>query len=143
MTVLLLVLHIAAAAAWFGTNIVQAVVTGPLLTNPATAAPWLQQTVAFGRKIYGPASVVLLITGPLLVIQRGHEFSDAFVGIGFAMVIIGGLLGSLVMAPAARRAIAAHESGKDADPMHRRMATFGILDTVLLVVTITAMVATW
>lgn len=143
----LLVIHILAAGAWFGTNVVQIMVNPRVRTYPADIGSWwLRRTVAFGTRIYTPAAIVLLITGVVMVIDNDlFEFSSGFVTIGFTMIIIGAGLGILVFGPRGEAAAAAIESGDE--PEVRRLtgslAGFGALDTVLLVITIMAMTSKW
>lgn len=143
----LLVIHILAAGAWFGTNVVQFVVNPRVRTYPADIGSWwLRRTVAFGTRIYTPAAVVLLVTGVFLVIDNDlFEFSSTFVTIGFTMVIIGAGLGMFVFGPRGEAAASAIEAGNE--PEVRRLtgslAGFGVLDSVLLVVTIIAMTSKW
>lgn len=143
----LLVIHILAAGAWFGTNVVQFVVNPRVRTYPVDIGSWwLRRTVAFGTRIYTPAAIVLLITGVVMVIDNDlFEFSSGFVTIGFTMIIVGAGLGIFVFGPRGEAAAAAIEAGDE--PEARRLtgslAGFGALDTVLLVVTILAMTSKW
>lgn len=143
----LLVIHILAAGAWFGTNMVQIAVNPKVRSlAPDIGSWWLRRTVAFGTRIYTPAAVVLLVTGVLMVIDSAvYEFSTTFVTIGFTMVAIGAALGILVFGPRGEAAAAAIESGDGAEAkrLTGTLAGFGALDTVLLVVTIVAMTSKW
>lgn len=143
----LLVIHILAAGAWFGTNVVQFLINPRLRTYPPEIGSWwLRRTVAFGTRIYTPAAIVLLITGVAMVIDNAaYEFSSTFVTIGFTMVVIGAALGMFVFGPRGEAAAAALEAG-DAEQVRQitaSLAGFGALDSVLLIVTIVAMTAKW
>lgn len=148
MRTALLFIHILAAGTWFGTNVVQMATNPRIRTYPnEIAAWWLRRTVAFGTRIYSPAAVILLITGIFLVLDNSsaYEFSDPFVSLGFVMVIVGAALGILVFGPRGEKAAGAIEAGDDTE-VQRQTTTlmqFGILDTVLLLVTIWAMVSKW
>lgn len=143
----LLVIHILAASAWFGTNVVQIAVNPKVRSVPPEIGSWwLRRTVAFGTRIYSPAAGVLLVTGVLLVLDSAvYEFSTTFVTIGFTMVLIGAGLGILVFGPRGEAAAAAIEAGDEAEAKRitGTLAGFGALDTVLLVVTIVAMTFKW
>jgi hypothetical protein len=143
----LLLIHILAAGTWIGTNVVQLVMNPKLRTYPSeVAAWWMRRVVAFGTRIYAPSAVILLITGIFLVIDNpAIGFSATFVSIGFVMVIIGGALGSLVFGPRGEAIATAIEAGDDAEVqrLSNSVAGFGALDTVLLIVTVLAMISKW
>lgn len=137
-------LHIVAAGAWIGTNIVQAVTRSAMAgTGPAVRANWERTAVRFGTRIYTPAGVLLLLTGIELIRRNGYSYADTFVLIGIAMVVVGGALGATVFAPTGRAAADAIESGDVAAERRimPRLQAFGILDTVLVLLTTYAMVA--
>lgn len=144
MTDVVLWLHIVAASAWLGANVVQAVVP-PLLADggPLVKATWARTVVGLGRRIYNPAFVVLLITGIELVRSLNYSYGDLFVLVGIGVVIVGGALGGMVFAPSGRSLADAIEAGDDgaAQRLASKIRTFGILDTVLVLFTIYAMVA--
>jgi hypothetical protein len=142
----LLVIHILAAAAWFGANVTQAVVTPHFVrAGGEPAARWWRATVQMGRVLYMPAGIIVLVTGVFLVTSGPYSFADLFVSIGFLAVIVGVVLGIVVFGPRGRRAAELHESGDSAAavPVERSIAGFGALDTVVVAVTILAMVAKW
>ena len=143
----LLVVHILAAGTWFGASMVQFSINPKIRTYPTDVAVWwMRHVVSLGTRLYTPAAIVLLLTGVFLVTDSGvFEFSDAFVSIGFVMVIVGAAFGILIFGPRGRQAAAALESG-DEEEVKRltgSLAVFGVLDTVLLVVAVVAMVAKW
>ncbi|MGH3651007.1 MAG: DUF2269 family protein [Acidimicrobiia bacterium] len=141
---ILLVLHIAGAGVWLGTNVVQAVVP-PMAARAgaATLIGWYRISSALATRLYIPASVLILVTGVLMVLEiDNYGFDSTFVTIGFAMILIGALLGQFVFGPGGRTAADAVESG---DPTAirssvSRLTTFGVIDTILLLFTITVMV---
>lgn len=145
MREVLLILHILGAGAWFGGNAVQLLVNPRVgRSGPSVAAHWLRTTVRMGTHLYTPAAVLLLLTGVgLVLVSDGvYEFSDIFVSIGFLVVIVGAALGMAVFGPTGRRAADAYESGAtdEARASERRLAGFGSLDTVLVVLAIVVMV---
>jgi hypothetical protein len=139
----LLVLHIVAAAAWLGGNLVQ-------MTVPALArgeggpflAGWTRVVARMGGRFYMPAGVVLLGTGVWMVLIGPYRFEDAFVVIGISVVVIGAVLGVVVFTPKSFQAAEAHEAGDKARvrAVVNQIAGFGALDTVLVLFTITVMV---
>lgn len=141
----LLWLHIAGAGTWLGANIVQAVV--PQLAaaqGPTVAAGWFRIGRALGIRLYMPAGIIVLLTGIGLVIDSEiYGFGEVFVGIGFATIVIGIILGNVFIDRAAAAAAEAVDSG-DAGRIRRaaaRLATFGTIDTLILLFTIYAMVS--
>ena len=141
---ILLVLHIAGAGTWLGANIVQAVV--PPLTarhGVAALAGWYRTTSALSSRLYVPAAILILLTGVLLVLDNdAYGFGELFVTIGFGMIVLGALLGQFVFGPGGEEAARAVES-EDQTAIRStvaRLTRFGLVDTLLLLFTITAMV---
>lgn len=141
---LLLVVHIAAVGAWLGANIVQAIVPGLIGAESAAAAAWFRVTEKMSKALYIPAGVIVLVTGVLLVLNsEAYGFGSVFVSIGFAAVVVGAVLGSVVFGPKSRAIADALDSGDVTLANRLRAATgrFGVLDTLILLFTIYAMVA--
>lgn len=141
---ILLVLHIAGAGTWLGANVVQAVIPpAAAKAGAATLAGWYRLTSVMARRLYIPAAVLILVTGVLLVLQDGrYGFGSTFVTIGFGMIVVGALLGSLIFGPGGEAAADAVESG-DGSAIRKavaRITRWGLIDTLLLLVTITVMV---
>jgi uncharacterized membrane protein len=140
----LLILHIAGAGAWLGANIVQAM--APSLAakqGPAAQAGWYRIAARLSSRLYMPAAILILITGVWMVLlSDAYGFGTLFVTIGLAMIIIGAILGILVFDRGSERAATAIETGDQAAIRSAtgRLAGFGVLDTVLLLFTITVMV---
>lgn len=146
MRTFLLVLHIIGVAIWLGANGVQAF-TGPRVASASdeVRAWWSDNVGAMARVLYNVAGILVLVSGVLLVIETGYEFSDAFVSIGFLAVIIGAVLGMAVFGPGSRKLTEAiHRNDAMAErSLTSRIQAFGILDTLVLLVTIVAMVSKW
>lgn len=144
MSELLLFLHILGAGAWLGTNLAQIALTTSFRREASAAtAAYLRGTVALGTRLYTPASVLILLTGIGMVLTSDvYGFGSVFVNVGFLMVVVGGVLGSAVFGPKGRAAAALRDSGDEegAVAVERRIAGFGVLDTVLLMTTIATMV---
>ena len=143
----LLVLHIIGVAAWLGGNLVLAFVGPRIGSAEATTRVWWAETQgAMARVLYNIAGILVLVTGVGLVLQSDFfEFSNMFVSLGFLAVIIGAVLGMVVFGPGSRALAAAIRDG-DAEAertVSARLTAFGVLDTLVVVVTIVAMVAKW
>ena len=145
----LLIIHILAAGSWIGANAVQFLIT-PRIGDQgaAVAAAWHRGVIRMGRLLYMPASIIVLITGIMLltvVDDSRYEMSDAFVSVGFVAVIIGAGLGMGFFLPQARSTAAAYESGDTgtAAAIERKVAIVGLLDTAIIVLAVVAMVGKW
>ena len=143
----LLVLHIIGVAAWLGGNLVLAFVGPRIGSAEATTRVWWAETQgAMARVLYNIAGILVLVTGVGLVLDSDFfEFSNMFVSIGFLAVIIGAVLGMAVFGPGSRALAAAIRDG-DAEAeraVSARLTAFGVLDTIVVVVTIVAMIAKW
>lgn len=141
---ILLVLHIAGAGTWLGANVVQAVVPPMAARKSAEVlAGWYRITSAMASRLYVPTAILILITGVLMVLDNdAYGFGSLFVTIGFGMIVVGALLGQFVFGPGGEEAADAVESG-DATAIRSavgRLTRFGMIDTLLLLFTITAMV---
>jgi hypothetical protein len=90
-----------------------------------------------------PAAVLVLLTGIFMVLgSDSYSFGSTFVTIGFAMIVVGAVLGMVVFGPGGEKAADALETGDQgaAQAATSRLARWGVLDTLLLLVTIMAMV---
>lgn len=145
----LLIIHILSAGSWIGANAVQFLITPRIGDQGAVvAAAWHRGVVRIGRLLYMPASILLLVTGILLVTavdDSPYEMSDAFVSIGFLAVIIGAGLGMGFFLPQTRNAVAAYESGDTgtAAAIERKVTMVGLVDTAIIVLAVVAMVSKW
>ncbi|HUP17649.1 MAG TPA: hypothetical protein VM848_16575 [Acidimicrobiia bacterium] len=138
-------LHIIGASMWLGTNVAQMLI-GPKLVNGGAGLPWLRAVDKASGPIYGSASVLILLTGIYLVLSNdAFSFGSAFVGIGIAVVIVGGALAGLVFNRKTRQAIGFFESGDTAKamPVYKSISSWAVLDTALVAFAILAMVAKW
>jgi hypothetical protein len=140
----LLVLHIAGAGTWLGANIVQAIVPPMAIKQGSAAASgWYRIAGRLSTVLYMPAAILILITGVFMVLQSDvYSFGSLFVTIGFITIVIGALFGKFVFDPVSTRAADAIDAddGPAIKAATGRLATFGVIDTLLVVVTITVMV---
>jgi len=146
MSSALLTIHIVCVAAWLGGNLTLAFAGSMVRTADVGARRWWAATqTSMARTYYNIAGILVLVTGLGLVFDGPYEFSNAFVSIGFLAVIIGALLGIFVFGPSGRELVAAIDSGDTAaeSALNSRLAFAGVIDTLVLVVTIVAMVGHW
>ena len=95
------------------------------------------------NRVYLPAAGLILITGILMVTEvAAYELETPFVVVGFMMIAIGAALGIVVFQPTSQEAASAIDSGDQAAvrTATRKLTLFGVLDTVLVIATITSMV---
>lgn len=141
-----LLIHILAAAAWFGASVTQFIVN-PRMSKigGVAAAEWMRSTVLMGKVLYSPAAIVALVTGIILAIDREVSFGSTFITLGFVTVVVGAVLGIRVFGPVGEKAAEAYESGDEADlkVQTTKLRNYGVVDIVLLTVTIASMVMTW
>lgn len=146
MTSVLLYIHILAAGAWIGTSVVQAVTNDRMSReSDEVAVGWLKAVVRWGTVIYAPAAVLVLVSGIWMVAisNEVYRFESLFVVIGFGMVVIGVYFGNRIFGPLSLKAAGLRAKGEDAGPVYGRLRIFGLIDMILLLVTVAAMVGRW
>lgn len=138
-------LHIIGASMWIGTNVAQMVI-GPRLVREGAGLAWLKVVEKASGPIYGAASGLIILTGIYLVVSNdSFSFGSAFVGIGIAVVIIGGALAGLVFNRKTRQAIGMFEGGDTAKAttVYQSIGGWALVDTALLAFAVLAMVSKW
>ena len=144
---ILLWIHIAAAGIWLGAGLMQSVAPPAIAGHGNQAlAGWFRASTTFGRRIYMPVSILVLVTGVWMVLRiEAYGFGTRFVTVGFAAVIISVLLGLRVLTPAAEKAADAIDSGDEAGVKSatKRMSTWGTVDLLILLLTMLVMVIRW
>jgi uncharacterized membrane protein len=146
MRTVLLIIHILAAGAWIGASVTSGFLSARFRSDNVVGAAFMRAFEAMGRLLFNVAGIVVLITGIwLVIVSDAWSFSDAFVSIGFLVVIVGALLGIFGFVRLARRGVAAHESANAVEiaSVYARLRAFGTIDLVLLVVAVSAMVGKW
>ena len=79
--------------------------------NDGAGLQWLKAVEKSSGPIYGTASVFILATGIYLVVSSDtFSFGSTFVGIGIAVLIIGGAMAGLVFNRKTRQAIGHFEA---------------------------------
>ncbi len=146
----LLTLHILAAGAWFGTNVVSFLVNPRI--NPRARAiasdDWHHFVVRIKQRyIYTPAQLIVLITGVLLVTEvedSPFEMSDTFVLIGFFALVVA-VVSGIYFARQGARVGAAYDAGDTgaAESIEQRIAMWSLASMGVILVTMWAMVSTW
>lgn len=147
MRTLLLTIHIIGAGVWIGANAVQIATTPQLIARGGqAAATWMDTVVRWGRVIYTPAAIISLVTGIALVLDSDfYDFSNAFVSIGFVAIVAGAVIGIGPISKGSARASVAFAAGDDTAGRAEVSKTipWSLVDTLVIVVTVVAMVAKW
>lgn len=143
----LVTVHVIAAAAWIG---------GGIMFASLAARAWASQDEArvleltemgdhVGRRIFGPAAVILLAAGIWAVINGDWSFSATWVSIGFAAWIIGIVIAFGWHVSEGRRIRAAVAdggvTGAAAQRLGRMGALIGTVEILVLIVAVWAMIA--
>lgn len=141
-----LALHILSVACWFGANVVQLLLSPRYAKGDAgEASGWTRQTIWLGERFYTTNGAVLLLTGVALVIDGPWAWSDPFVWVGIAVIVIGAVMGAAFFGPLAKQRLAGLESGDTAtaDAAQTRIIRLAYVDSALIVLAVLAMVDKW
>lgn len=137
-------LHILAAAAWFGGGVFMNALMGRLLAkDQLDTVAGVSANTSFISRFFDISAITTLVAGVALVISvDAWEFSDPFVSIGFAGVIITLGLGHGAITPTSRKLTAALEAGNtdEAQALGQRMGMLSSIDMLVLLLVIIAMV---
>ena len=107
----LLYVHILCAAIWLGGAAI--CITFLLSTknlSPTQAKPIIQNVANLGKFVFGPASILVLISGIGLISVAGWSFSDLWITLAFTGIIASIILGTVFHSRAGRKSLAAAES---------------------------------
>jgi uncharacterized membrane protein len=140
----LLVVHIAAVAGWLGGNFSQFFLLPQFArAGGGVAAAWFEATGRMARRYYNIAGTILAVSGVLLLLDSdgAYHWSSGFVGVGIAVVVIGGVTGGAFFAPDADRLAAAARA--NGTVRIRRFLMVLCVDTTLVLTAVLAMVAKW
>ena len=142
---LLVLVHLTSVAAWLGANILQFIVAPRLRrAGSAAALAWSETARFLGQRYYNVVGAVLGISGVLLVIDGDWQWRG-FVFVGIGMIIVGATLGIAVFEPLLKKEAAAIEGGDAAEltTIRHNITSVATLDTMLLLITMLAMIDKW
>lgn len=140
----LLTIHILSAAAWIGGSMLLGF-AGPRMGRaggPAAGA-WLKVVLEAVNRFFIPAAVLTLATGLLIVsTQDPWDWSDAFVGIGIAAVLVALAIALFGNVPSLKKMLTAAQAGDMATVATnaRKVMVGGLAITLILVATEIVMV---
>jgi hypothetical protein len=141
----LLVVHIVGVAAWLGANCTQ-LFLAPWFAKRSSSdhLAWIEASETLGRRYYNVAGGVIGVTGALLVVETGFDWSAGFVAVGISVIVIGALLGVFVFTKLANRQAELVRSGdQGAKDIGSKITAFALFDTALVVTAVVAMVTKW
>ncbi|HEX5696074.1 MAG TPA: DUF2269 family protein [Acidimicrobiia bacterium] len=138
----LLFLHILGVTAWLGGGLHSAYTYSALARMEAAAAgPAIERLHKLEDRFFGPATLVVLLTGIGLVLDsEAYGWGDTFVIMGLATFVIAAILGSTVGKKNGLRLVAATSSGSGVSEALRSWQRSALWDVLILLVTLWAMI---
>lgn len=107
---ILLYLHILFAAIWLGGAAISIILLLSIKNlSPGQAKPIIQNVANLGKFVFGPTSILVLITGTGLISVANFSFSDLWISLAFLGVIVNIIFGAVFHVRAGRKALAAAE----------------------------------
>lgn len=144
MEEVLLVIHIVAAGVLLGA-LVMVLIIGPRMAaaGPEAGLGWARTAEAFGTRVFMPSSILILLTGVGLVLVGDEwDWSDAFISIGFAAIVLGTIIGNAIQGPKGRQMVAALENQEfeRVGQLAKSLRVWGLIAILIVLTTIAAMV---
>ncbi len=143
---LLLTIHLLAVAAWIGAALAEQVIArrmGPS-TPGAVVDQFARDAEAVGKGIFGPAAVVLSLTGVALVVRQHVSWTEPWILLGIGALGVAGAIGGAFLIPEGRRiASLADRPGHDPAEVRlraRRRFLVARIDLVILSLAVADMV---
>jgi putative copper export protein len=142
----LLTVHVVAVAMWIGAALALQILGARLdpSTNGAVADRFALDAEAVGKTIFGPAAVLVLLTGVALVIREDLGWTTPWIYLGVGALVVALALGAVHLIPEGRRvAELARTPGHDPDEVRtrsRRRLVLARIDLTLLVLAVADMV---
>lgn len=140
-------LHLTGVIAWLGSGIGLTILWRGLAKAGSVDAvkAITGQNKALSAKLFGPAVLLTLAAGVAMVIDTpAIDFSDLWVVIGFAGIVLSGVLNGAIADPASKQMVAAIESGgfnsTDATAARSRVSMAGNIELLVLFAVVLVMV---
>lgn len=141
---LLLFAHVLVMSLWLGAGFAMNVLIARGNGNPALAGAIGPELEFFGKAVFGPLTVLTLITGALLVEEFEYDWTEPFILFGLFTVLMSMIMGPLWMGrnSARLRAVIAEHGPTHADVprLKARLRGGAIFLLALLLVTVFLMV---
>lgn len=143
---ILLTLHIAAIASWFGADIMQFGMRRRWEQETLDAQKaWARTLFWLHDRYYVVVVLIIVITGVALVFDGDWSWGASFIWVGVGSIVAGGTLGGVGLKALAKKRVESLEAG-DTEGAHaasRRALPIEVTLTVLVLITIVAMVHKW
>ena len=141
----LLTIHLLAAATWIGAALaLQVIAARAGRAADAVSDHFALDAEAIGKMLFAPSSILLLITGGALVERQNLAWSETWILLGIAALLVAGAVGGAFLIPEGRRIAAlASEPGHDPAEVRsrtRRRFLVARVDLVVLVLAVADMV---
>lgn len=140
-------LHLTGAIAWLGGGVGLTILwRGLAKARDAEAVNGIAgQDKALSARLFGPAVLLTLAAGVAMVIDTpAIDFSDLWIVIGFAGIVLSGVINGAVAGPATKRMRAAIESGgfdsAEATAARSRVSLAGNIELLVLFAVVFVMV---
>ncbi|MCB1246279.1 MAG: DUF2269 family protein [Acidimicrobiia bacterium] len=136
--------HIIGATVWFGGAVAYESLSAVAKRtgDPAEYTRYMYSAGQASGRVMPVAALITLVFGVWLVLDGVYEFSDVFVSIGFAAVIIGLGMGLFVMMPKGKRFMELVDANGFDDPQAYTIASqIGMADHLQTLVVAIAMFA--
>jgi uncharacterized membrane protein len=143
---LLLTLHILAASTWIGAAFaLQVIAHRHRQSTPDTVVDaFAIDSESVGKTLFGPAAIVLLVTGVALVAREHQGWTDTWILLGIGALVAAGAIGGAFLVPEGRRiAELARTPGHDAAEVRdrtRRRFLVARFDLTILILAVADMV---
>lgn len=143
---LLLTLHILAAATWIGAALAVQVIGARMRpsTPDEVVDHFAVDAETIGKALFGPAAVVLLVTGVVLVVNEDLEWTSAWILAGIGAFVVALAVGVAFLIPEGRRiAELARTPGHDPAEVRvraRRRLLVARVDLLVLILAVADMV---
>jgi uncharacterized membrane protein len=139
-------LHVIAAVIWVGGGfIMQLFALRAQAANAHTRSWFFRNTEWIGQRFFLPSSIVILITGFLMLGDLPYDLGDGWVLFGFIVIVLSAITGAGFLGPESGRIGKLVESeGFDSPEVTRRYArllTISRIESLLLFLVVADMVA--
>ena len=139
-------LHIVAVIVWIGGGVTVGIINARIArTGDRSAMAALgQQSAVFGRMILGPAAGIALVTGIVMIVDGGIEFTTLWILWGLVAVFLSMFLGSGPIRRAGeelgRRASSSESDGARVAALRNRLRSLNAANLIILFSAVAAMV---
>jgi uncharacterized membrane protein len=141
-----LALHLFGVVIWLGGSLMMQLFALRAETASADTRAFVFRSVEWiGQRFFLPSSIVILVTGFLMLGELPYGLGDGWVSFGFAVIILSSIVGAGFLGPESGRVSKLVDSdGFDSPEVQRRysrLLTIGRIELLLLFLVVADMVA--